>query len=293
MPRFYAEEVLAAPVCLLTGQAPTTSVRLTRHRLLDVFPLPGMTFLSLELAVSAEGHRLYDRSVSTMWVVPNALAPRFMKLPIPIPKLPTLLMVVLWAFVIYLTPIWILADLVLGRRVLGRGLVRIDDAAGSELSIPDGDLVRLPWRPAADGALRPIGKADEHPWTPAYTHQRVTAYMIDAVVWCLLSVVLVVPLALIGAEEPAGQTILGVGMFVILIGYRAIGSARDLSVGKRMVHLSVRNEQGDAPTLGQTVVREFLWLVSVVMAPLLLLAFRRPEHRCLHERLSGTRLYKT
>jgi uncharacterized RDD family membrane protein YckC len=121
--------------------------------------------------------------------------------------------------------------------------------------------------------------------------KRVLAFIVDAIILTVLTVVAYVVVALLGVITLGLAWLLfGLVFPAVGLGYNAltIGGANSATIGQRMMGLEVRMWFGGKVTPLIAAFHALLfWFSLVVFCPILLWAFFDPRKRCLHDTLAG------
>ena len=146
----------------------------------------------------------------------------------------------------------------------------------------------------------PTGFADQpHAYDPVKQPQpfqgvigkRVLAFIVDAIIIAVLTVIADVVVALLGIITLGLAWLLfGLVFPAVGLGYNAltIGGANSATIGQRMMGLEVRMWFGGKVTPLIAAFHALLfWFSLVVFCPILLWAFFDPRKRCLHDILAG------
>ena len=146
----------------------------------------------------------------------------------------------------------------------------------------------------------PTGFADQpHAYDPVKQPQpfqgvigkRVLAFIVDAIIIAVLTVIAYVVVALLGIITLGLAWLLFDLVFpAVGLGYNAltIGGANSATIGQRMMGLEVRMWFGGKVTPLIAAFHALLfWFSLVVFCPILLWAFFDPRKRCLHDILAG------
>jgi uncharacterized RDD family membrane protein YckC len=121
--------------------------------------------------------------------------------------------------------------------------------------------------------------------------KRVLAFIVDAIIITVLTVVAYVVVALLGIITLGLAWLLfGLVFPAVGLGYNAltIGGPNSATIGQRMMGLEVRMWFGGKVTPLIAAFHALLfWFSLVVFCPILLWAFFDPRKRCLHDILAG------
>jgi uncharacterized RDD family membrane protein YckC len=121
--------------------------------------------------------------------------------------------------------------------------------------------------------------------------KRVLAFIVDAIIITVLTVVAYVVVALLGVITLGLAWLLfGLVFPAVGLGYNAltIGGPNSATIGQRMMGLEVRMWFGGKVTPLIAAFHALLfWFSLVVFCPILLWAFFDPRKRCLHDILAG------
>ena len=121
--------------------------------------------------------------------------------------------------------------------------------------------------------------------------KRVLAFIVDAIIIAILTVVAYIAVALLGVLTLGLAWLLfGIVFPAVGLGYNAltIGGPNSATIGQRMMGLEVKLWFGGkvSPLIAAFHALLF-WFSLVVFCPILLWAFFDPRKRCLHDILAG------
>lgn len=121
--------------------------------------------------------------------------------------------------------------------------------------------------------------------------KRIIAFIVDALVIALLTVVVYVAIAVLGVLTLGLAWLLfGLAFPAIGLGYNAltIGGPNSATIGQRMMGLEVRTWFGGKVLPLVAAFHALLfWFSLVIFCPILLWALFDPQKRCLHDILAG------
>ncbi|MGB2931404.1 MAG: RDD family protein [Methyloceanibacter sp.] len=121
--------------------------------------------------------------------------------------------------------------------------------------------------------------------------KRVVAFVIDAIIILLLTVIVYVAIAVLGVLTLGLAWLLfGIAFPAVGLGYNAltIGGPNSATIGQRMMGLEVRTWFGGkvSPLIAAFHALLF-WFSLVIFCPILLWALFDPQKRCLHDIFAG------
>lgn len=121
--------------------------------------------------------------------------------------------------------------------------------------------------------------------------KRIVAFVIDAVIIALLTIVVYVAIAVLGVLTLGLAWLLfGLAFPAVGLGYNAvtIGGPNSATIGQRMMGLEVRMwYAGKVSPLIAAFHALLFWFSLIIFCPILLWALFDPLKRCLHDILAG------